>query len=36
MKNKNYKFVHDKSRFDESSGLDYDTTTEEVMAMLKE
>ena len=28
-------FVHDKSQFDESSGLDYDTTAEEVKAMLK-
>ena len=29
-------FVHDKSRFDESGGLDYDTTAEEVKDMLKE
>lgn len=28
-------FVHDKSRFDEYSGLDYDTTAEEVKDMLK-
>lgn len=28
-------FVHDKSRFDESGGLDGDTTAEEVIAMLK-
>ena len=28
-------FVHDKSQFDESGGLDYDTTAEEVKAMLK-
>ena len=28
-------FVHDRSRFDESGGLDYDTTAEEVKDMLK-
>lgn len=28
-------FVPDKSRFDEYSGLDYDTTAEDVKAILK-